>query len=67
MHLDKTKLAAQLTRAELTIPQVAVKAGISVQRAYDLFERPHACNPTFKTAAALAAALNCKAAQLITE
>lgn len=67
MYLDKTKLATHLARAELTIPQVAVKAGISVQRAYDLFDRPHDCNPTFKTAAAIAAALGCKAAQLITE
>lgn len=67
MYLDKMKLATHLSRAELTIPQVAVKAGISVQRAYDLFDRPHNCNPTFKTAAAIAAALGCKATQLITE
>ena len=67
MYLDKVKLTAQLSRAEMTIPQVAVKAGISVQRAYDLFDRPHDCNPTFKTAAALASALGCKASQLITE
>lgn len=67
MYLDKKKLATQLERSKLTVFQVAVKSGISVQRTYDLFDRPHECNPTFKTAAALAAALGCKVTQLITE
>lgn len=67
MYLDSSKLSTMLQRAEMTVPQLAKKSGLSNRTVYDLIDRPHVCNPTFKTAAALAAALNCKAAQLITE
>ena len=67
MYLDSSKLSTMLQRAEMTVPQLAKKSGLSNRTVYDLFDRPHACNPTLKTLNALANALNCKAVQLITE
>lgn len=67
MYLDPSKLSAMLKRTGMTIPQLAKTSGLNNRTVYDLFDRPHLCNPTFKTVTALAAALDCKAAQLITE
>lgn len=67
MYLDPSKLNVMLSRAELTLPQLAKASSLSNRTVYDLFDRPHLCNPTFKTAAALATALGCKASQLISE
>lgn len=67
MYLDPSKLSAKLKRTEMTLPQLAKASGLNNRTVYDLFDRPHLCNPTLKTLNALADALGCKVTQLVSE
>ena len=67
MYLNQTKLHAAIKQADISVSQLAKSSGLSLKTTYNLVDRTERCNPTFKTVTALAAALGCKATQLITE
>ncbi len=67
MYLNQSKLHAAIKQANLSVPQLAKASGLSLKTTYNLVDRTERCNPTFKTAAALANALGCKVSQLISE
>lgn len=67
MYLNQSKLHAAIKQANISVPQLASKSGLSSRTVYDLVDRTEYCNPTLKTVTALATALGCKASQLISE
>lgn len=67
MHFDKRKAQAILEASNLSIPQLAKRASLSISGTYHLLKSREPSDPKLSTVNALAQAMGCKSTDLISE